>query len=293
LSLAQTQNVRLCPVLVGSVSNDGAFTPLQNVPSASDSSKKVSIFSRESFVDKIHQYSGKSLRDTMERLFQNNVLHLNPNNLHEVAYTLVDLVDGLPEASEDMLYGVPQPPKCFFGRDEYISQVFNGLVETGAVVLTGPGGMGKSSIAASYARTNVSTYTRIFWVPCNTRLSAIAAYRNYMEDIFKHPDSQKLDENELIKFFSSKLHTEHRYLIVFDNVDDFEVLDQIIVFPKPDGKISGDVIVTSRSTADVRLKFRRWTDPKIPIIPLVKWTTAATRKFLENRIMESFTQLIQ
>ncbi|KAJ1527363.1 hypothetical protein HK096_010584, partial [Nowakowskiella sp. JEL0078] len=100
LSLAQTQNVRLCPVLVGSVSSEGAFTPLQNVPSTSDSSKKVSIFSSESFVDKSHQYSGKSLRDTMERLFQNNVLYLNPNNLHEVAYNLVDLVDRLPEASE-------------------------------------------------------------------------------------------------------------------------------------------------------------------------------------------------
>ncbi|KAI8802186.1 hypothetical protein BJ742DRAFT_834222 [Cladochytrium replicatum] len=94
-------NIRLCPVLISSRDDSGNFIPFKKLPkfdSVSQSfleDQKVSLFSSEAFVDKVHvrPESHKTLPNTISSLFLNNCINLSPvsEKLCEIAYRVVVL----------------------------------------------------------------------------------------------------------------------------------------------------------------------------------------------------------
>ncbi|KAI8803713.1 P-loop containing nucleoside triphosphate hydrolase protein, partial [Cladochytrium replicatum] len=226
-------NVCLCSVLLDTI--DGVRNSFND--------QLVSVFSPDAFVIS-QSTSGKTLCDTISRLFQNNCIHLTPTEgkLYQVAYNAIDLVRPLPEVTSDNLSTLPQPPVHFVGRRNILSNVQMQLVNHGAAILVAQGGMGKSSIALQYVKQHGRFYDSIFWIPCNTAATAISALRGYAD---------------LVRFMCDKLSKIHCYLLILDNVDDESVLDQVL-----DSVIlSGDVLVTSRSNSSLEVKVRSWVDP--------------------------------
>ncbi|KAI8810054.1 P-loop containing nucleoside triphosphate hydrolase protein [Cladochytrium replicatum] len=180
----------------------------------------------------------------------------NLGNQYEIAYNVIDLVSPLSEQFSDILSTLPKPPAHFIGRDAVLSEVQRQLVNHGAVILVAQGGMGKSSVALQFAKQHQKSYDSIFWVPCNTAATAISALRDYAGSHFGLVGFELMDTADIVSFICDKLSECHCYLLILDNVDDESVLDQILV-----STLSGDVVVTSRSSASLAVKMRKWIDP--------------------------------
>ncbi len=63
----------------------------------------------------------------------------------------------------DLLPGDSRNPD-YAGRSSALNDIRGALGEVGAAVLLGTDGMGKSAMAAEYARVNAGEYDFIFWV---------------------------------------------------------------------------------------------------------------------------------
>ncbi|KAI8801267.1 P-loop containing nucleoside triphosphate hydrolase protein [Cladochytrium replicatum] len=291
----KSPNVRLCPVLIDTIDGDGnvvAFTKLPKfdpVLQSFSNDQLVSVFSPDAFV--INQSrSGKTLCDTISRLFQNNCIHLTPieRKLYEVAYNVIDLVRPLSEVTSDNLSTLPEPPVHFVGRSNILSDVQMQLVNHGAAILVAQGGMGKSSIALMYAKQHRRSYDSIFWIPCNTAATAISALRGYAGSHFHLRTSETTAPEDVVQFMSDKLSKIHCYLLILDNVDDESVLDQVL-----DSVIlSGDVLVTSRSNSSLEMKMRKWVDPLVQNIQVETWSSDVSHQFLMQRLSKKYENLI-
>ncbi|KAI8801286.1 P-loop containing nucleoside triphosphate hydrolase protein [Cladochytrium replicatum] len=291
----KSPNVRLCPVLLDTIDGDGNVVALTKLPKfdpvlqSFSNDQHVCVFSPDAFVI-TQSRSGKTLCDTISRLFQNNCIHLTPTEgkLYEVAYNVIDLVRPLSEVTSDNLGTLPEPPVHFVGRSNILSDVQMQLVNHGAAILVAQGGMGKSSIALMYAKQHGRSYDSIFWIPCNTAATAISALRGYAGSHFHLTTFETIAPEDLVRFMSDKLSRIHCYLLILDNVDDESVLDQVL------GSVilRGDVLVTSRSNSSLEVKMRKWVDPLVKSIQVETWSSDVSEEFLMQRLRKTYQYLI-
>jgi NB-ARC domain len=144
-------------------------------------------------------------------------------------------------------------------------------------VLHGLGGIGKTDIVLRYAWQNVAAYTSVLWIHSATKeilkRSLMTAVQNLIQHLATHyapgqpnytaiacdlgtaglintsgqlvynpeSDGQEKVEGALCKWLSMKGNDQ--WLLIFDNVDDMEVIDRAKHFPK---NSSGTIIITSR-----------------------------------------------
>ncbi|MDX2559599.1 ATP-binding protein [Streptomyces sp. TX20-6-3] len=115
---------------------------------------------------------------------------------------------------------------------------------TARVVVSGLGGIGKSSIARLYAHRNRGAYEFAWWIPSDTRENVIAAYRRLVTE--DRPEAaEPATEAEIIAQVGRRLAPlGTRLLLVYDNVADREQLQGLL--PACEG---AHVLVTTRDSA--------------------------------------------
>ncbi|WP_332757936.1 ATP-binding protein [Streptomyces sp. MT206] len=98
---------------------------------------------------------------------------------------------------------------------------------TARVVMSGLGGIGKSSVARLYAHRNREAYEFAWWIPSDTREDVIAAYRQLVAE--EQQEAEPSTEAEIIERVGRRLgHLGTRLLLVYDNVADREQLQGLL-----------------------------------------------------------------
>lgn len=122
---------------------------------------------------------------------------------------------------------------------------FSGEPDAGALrmVVSGLGGIGKSSIARLYAHQQRDKYDFVWWIPSDTREDIIAAYRRMVTE--GRQVSEPSTEVEILTQVGLRLaHLGARLLLVYDNVADQEQLQGLL--PTCEG---AHVLITTRDSA--------------------------------------------
>ncbi|MFL6125126.1 tetratricopeptide repeat protein [Actinophytocola sp.] len=124
-------------------------------------------------------------------------------------------------------------------------------------VLTGIGGIGKSSLARAYGGRNQDRYNLIWWIRSETAELAVEDFRGLLVTLGVS-EVQRLEQPVQLAHVLLG-NRVGRWLLVFDNVPRQPALRGLV---PPEG--AGDVIVTSRTQA--------WSDPRIvlPVPPLTE-----------------------
>ncbi|MFE2595232.1 NB-ARC domain-containing protein [Streptomyces sp. NPDC059396] len=134
------------------------------------------------------------------------------------------------------------------GRDQELTALrerFLGDADAGTVrtVVSGLGGIGKSSIARLYAHRYRDTYEFVWWIPSDTREDVLAAYRRMVSE--DEQETGAATEEEIIAQVGLRLANQGpRLLLVYDNVADQQHLYGLL--PVCDG---AHVLVTTRDSA--------------------------------------------
>ena len=115
----------------------------------------------------------------------------------------------------------------------------------------GTGGVGKTQLALHYANTSKDIYDVVIWIPAKTQIKITQALARFAKQLSLRNTSE--DDHQSIQNVRDWLNTSGKtFLLVFDNVEDHDLLDQI--WP---ASTNGSVIITCRSLS---LAAKRATD---------------------------------
>ncbi|KAK4200760.1 hypothetical protein QBC40DRAFT_264763 [Triangularia verruculosa] len=163
-----------------------------------------------------------------------------------------------PETSSKRIYRpIPvQISEFFQGRDDYLGGIRQGFVQCrdqpAVVSLYGLPGIGKTQLAARYCKEYQVDYDVVLWLKSDTDAKLRESCSNYAVNLSLARADPKGDGTMNCRALMAWLETtDHKWLIVFDNVDDPKVL---IDFWPVIGR--GNIIVTSRNpyTAESRAR---------------------------------------
>ena len=176
------------------------------------------------------------------------------------------------------VFNVPVSTRSFVGRQGALEQLAAGLEGAGTVAVTqlfaihGLGGVGKTQLAARYARVQRDAYDVIWWLraeqPATLRadLAGLAATLGLVDDYS--------DEQAALDAARGWLERSVRWLIVFDNAPGPDAIAEYL--PEGDG---GHVLITSRAHAD-------WRAVGARPLELDVWRREESRAFLVRRTGE-------
>ncbi|WP_239008507.1 NB-ARC domain-containing protein [Streptomyces sp. Tue 6075] len=115
-------------------------------------------------------------------------------------------------------------------------------IGTARVVVSGLGGIGKSSVARLYAHQNREAYDFAWWIPSDSRGEVISAYRQLVAE--EQQEVELTTEAEIVERVSRRLgHLGTRLLLVYDNVANPEQLQGLVPAE------GAHVLVTTRDSA--------------------------------------------
>ncbi|HCU07166.1 MAG TPA: hypothetical protein DIC42_06295 [Holosporales bacterium] len=100
-----------------------------------------------------------------------------------------------------------------------LTKLYRELHKNGTVVITGMGGVGKSTLAARFVQEakEHGVFDVVAWIPAETEESTKQAYVELLDDLdIIVPDDKKIDLNYLKKSLKKALHGK-QFLIVYDN----------------------------------------------------------------------------
>ncbi|MCA1694638.1 MAG: TIR domain-containing protein, partial [Actinobacteria bacterium] len=181
-----------------------------------------------------------------------------------------------PEAGA-AIFSVPVTTRTFVGRVQQLELLAEGLTDSGTVAITGMGGVGKSQLAACYARKQRGVYDVIWWLRAeqsqtlHADLAALAVRLGLVE-------ASDIDEQDAVTEAYGWLERNARWLVVFDNAPDPDAIANLV----PEGS-AGHVLITSRMHAD-------WRALKATPLALDVWDRAESRRFLTARTDELSTK---
>jgi len=177
---------------------------------------------------------------------------------------------------------LPPQNMQFTGRQKELQQLSDIVADAGRdqckiAVLHGLGGMGKTSIVLHYAWQNYTRYSAIIWIHAATVEMLRSSFIHVAEALIQHLavnygsagpgyiqiasrlgipglinasgqlmyNAESNDQDKIINAVSKWLATNgnDNWLLIFDNMDDLEVVDQAKHFPRCS---SGTIIITSR-----------------------------------------------
>jgi tetratricopeptide (TPR) repeat protein len=139
------------------------------------------------------------------------------------------------------VWTIPAPVRGFTGRAELLTELEAALRSGGPTVLTGMGGIGKSTSAIEYAHRHHDEFDIAWWVPAEDpalipqRLGELALTL----DLTAATAPVEVGVGRVL----GELAGRGRWLVVFDNAEDPRALSRFL----PDGP--GQVLITSRNPA--------------------------------------------
>ena len=144
------------------------------------------------------------------------------------------------------LWTIPYQRNPFFtGREETLSRLHELLTTQKRVsltqALTGLGGIGKTQTAVEYAYQYQHEYTALLWVNATSREALIAAFTT-LANTLGLPTQQMRDQQHLISAVKQWFNTQTNWLLIFDDVEDVEVLSDFL----PHGS-GGHILLTTRA----------------------------------------------
>ena len=132
------------------------------------------------------------------------------------------------------LWAVPYPRNRFFtGRDPLLQELHQQLVHehraalSQSTVLSGLGGIGKTQTALEYAYRHVHDYTALFWIGAETSERLVSSFVALAE-ILQLPERLDSDQQRVVAAVQRWLSTHQGWLLIFDNVEDLEVVRPFI-----------------------------------------------------------------
>ncbi|MFD3843927.1 FxSxx-COOH system tetratricopeptide repeat protein [Streptomyces sp. NPDC058642] len=149
------------------------------------------------------------------------------------------------------VWNLPARNASFTGRDALLVRLRQDLAENGRVAvqaLYGRGGVGKTQLAIEYAYRFAGEYELAWWIPSEdpalipVQLAALAARTGAAPG--------GTPPQEAVELLLGQLRTRARWLLVFDNAEDPEVLPDVL----PGG--TGHVLITSRNP-----QWQAWASP--------------------------------
>src|SRR6266567_9139 len=127
-------------------------------------------------------------------------------------------------------WSVPLPRNPFFtGREELLTALHQQLA-AGQIVavnqtlaLHGLGGVGKTQVALEYTYRHVLDYQAVFWIEAEQEEQILAGLLHIAE-VLELRESAEADQQRIVAAVLQWLATHSDWLLVWDNVEDFELL---------------------------------------------------------------------
>ncbi|KAJ6447148.1 coxI translation protein CYA5 [Purpureocillium lavendulum] len=135
----------------------------------------------------------------------------------------------------------------FFGREkevETIRRILDPCLEPGTMkvlAIHGLGGVGKTQLALHYANTSHKSYEVIAWIPAENQIKIVQALSHLATKLGLSSEGE--DDHQSVQKIRDWLNSaEKPFLLIFDNVEDADILDQI--WPATS---NASVLLTTRS----------------------------------------------
>ncbi len=176
----------------------------------------------------------------------------------------------LPEAGAS-LWNVPLSSATFSGRDASLARLEGELPFPGAgkaVAVHGYGGVGKSQLAAQFARARRTRYDAIWWIRAADRATRLEDYAR-LARVLALPESD--DGPTAREQAKTWLERTPRWLLIFDDALDPEALKELLP-----ATYAGHILITSRRHAD-------WRALGAQPLPLDVWDRRESVAFLAAR----------
>lgn len=141
--------------------------------------------------------------------------------------------------------------KNFIGREINLANLEDALKTRSSVIIsskrrlaaeTGLGGVGKTQIALQYAYRNADKYPGlIWWVNAAREETILDSYLNLVDKLgILLTTEEKKDKNSWVKRVLRKLEESAKYLLIFDNAEDQELIKPYLP------QSGGHILITSR-----------------------------------------------
>ncbi|MDR2118891.1 MAG: tetratricopeptide repeat protein [Tannerellaceae bacterium] len=144
--------------------------------------------------------------------------------------------------SRDTQWTKPLRNRHFTGRGEILEIVRRYFEEDRYLVLTGPGGVGKSQMAVEYAFRHGFEYKAVWWVnaeTADTLLSSFEAFARTRKLLSADNDTSA----QIIEAVRDWMNRQDNWLFIFDNANDKELLEHYL---PQDAAHRRHVLITSR-----------------------------------------------
>ncbi|HZO71991.1 MAG TPA: FxSxx-COOH system tetratricopeptide repeat protein [Ktedonobacteraceae bacterium] len=162
-------------------------------------------------------------------------------------------------------WNVPYHRNSFFtGREDLLRLLFMQFqghpIEEGPpiIALSGLGGVGKTQLAIEYAYRHRSEYQAVLWVSADSPTMLLADFGNLTQVLHLRGKDEQ-DQQQAIKAVQCWLTEQGSWLLVFDNVEDIEIVHSLIPTTG-----QGHVLLTTRLQATSTLAKRIDVDVMTP-----------------------------
>jgi tetratricopeptide (TPR) repeat protein len=178
------------------------------------------------------------------------------------------------------IWNVPVGTRLFEGRVTTLSRLAETLARDGAAAVTqmisvhGLGGVGKTQVAARYARDHQGSYDIVWWVRSEEDAIRLSDYAS-LGAALGLPEAAEQNQADLVAATAKWLARAGRWLLIFDNAPSPQVIADLI--PERSG---GHVLITSRRHAD-------WRILDATPLPLDVWGRAESVAFLAKRTSDT------
>ena len=161
-------------------------------------------------------------------------------SLEELGFT------SAPAKAFPQFWNIPTRRNPFFtGREDLLHNLHHALHTRKTAALTqalsGLGGIGKTQIAIEYAYRFRKDYSYIFWVRTESLEVLVADFLSIAELLHLGQEST-LEQQHIVKIVKQWLTTTPNWLVIFDNVEDFALVEEFIPHEN-----TGHLILTTRT----------------------------------------------